>query len=840
MENPTDSNDGRRSTLIGYPVVTPRSDPTSRWRGGARPPGPGDAGWERGPTPPLEALDFRQVFLLLRQNLWRILAVTGLVFAAAMVWTFFSSMQFESTGRLYLGEIDDTRRASTGQELDVSGQTPSNLGSEMAIIKSRSLVTHAILESGLNAIIQPPDWEAPTYLEWRISRRNVELLDSGLREVRAVHVSGDQDHNGPEEFTIRFLDEREYQLLSGHTVLGIGRLGEPLVAGGVELTLVAGFDSTPQQGSEYELLVLPVDDVVDAALARLDVSTPTSTTSNSEPVKVVTLTFAHDSPRMAATFLRELMRAYLQERQSWKAEEATAAEAFMTTQLSNTRKVIDELQRRLTAYRSENPIVVLDNDAQAMISQIAKYEEQRVASKLEVAALQDVKRALSAPDPPVEAYMMGEARDTVLMGMADALSTARQRLTELHARFNERSPDIKEQEAQVEAQLSAIRNYVDNRLTRARENLGTISGIIGQFQEKLKSFPSAEAALTQLNREAEVYSSVYSYLLRRQQETALQKASTISKNRILDDAQVPHREYSPVLSLRLISIPLGVLLGAMLVLFRKMTAQTLQAEGDVRRVLGRFPIFAHVPPRTLGRRGERKTATFDILGGGLNFDYVEAFRLLRTNLYHHTASADGGRVVLVTSAFPGDGKTTCTLSLAAVLAADGKSVLVIDSDLRKQSHSRLLGNSVGEDLRSVLAGASDWRDVARPVVVSTGEFHSIDAGGGAPAELLSSERMLRFLGEAKRTYDFVLLDSPSYPLVSDALVLATAADCVLSVVRLDHTPQKLAVEHVARLSRTAPSYALVVNDAQAHSLSYGTEYTRTPQAAPGVTLSSWR
>ncbi len=592
--------------------------------------------------------------------------------------------------------------------------------------------------------------------------------------------------------------------------MGLGRLGEELSHSELKLKLVPGRSGTPRPGAVYSLVVHPLGDVVDGALDELDV-TAAKTAVGVEPVKVVALAFSARTPRLADDFLEHLMASYLEERQSWKTENATAAGPFVTAQLASLRETLDQIEKKLAEYRSQNRVVVLDNEAKALIEQVGKYEEQRVAARLEVAALADVKRALKTSAVPVEAFMVGEAQDTVLEGMAASLAKSRQDLVELETKFNDTAPNVVQQRQQVEAQQGAVRSYVNGRLQRARDNLGTLNGIISKFEERLRSVPGAELGLTQLTRESEVYSNLYSYLLKRKQQTEILRASTVSKNRVLDAPQASYREYSPKLWLRLASAPLGFLLGSIGVVLWGLWGRRLQSESELRRMVGSMPVFARLPKRKKanGRVSESLT-TFDFPKASVDTEWIEACRTLRTNLYHASTGVEHP-AFLVTSPCPGDGKTVCVLSLAEMFAADGKAVLVIEADLRRQRPEQDELSDDGPDLRDVLQGLSDWHDAVRLVPAPLGEFHVLMANDAGPAELLSSAAMGELLRDVRNYYDIVLLDVSSFPATSDALVLCPLVDCMISVVRLRSTQRRLALAHFRELDRGMP-HALVLND----------------------------
>jgi hypothetical protein len=170
--------------------------------------------------------------------------------------------------------------------------------------------------------------------------------------------------------------------------------------------------------------------------------------------------------------------------------------------------------------------------------------------------------------------------------------------------------------------------------------------------------------------------------------------------------------------------------------------------------------------------------------------------------------------------------------------ADGKSVLVVDVDMRRPSRQILEDAEQEEDLRAALIGQCDWRDVIHRVPVTGGDVYAISCGGDAPVELLSSDRMADFLAEAREEWDYVLLDAPSFPLVSDALVLTPNVDCVLTLIRLDATPQRLTLEHVQRLSAASPGYALIVNDPGV-SQRRNSAYPAVPQRVWSQELGRW-
>lgn len=774
------------------------------------------------PRPTEDTVDVARLLAVVGQRWKTVVAITLLTFALVMGVTLRSHMTFSSSGRLYLGELSSAPPPA-GEEVDISAGPQGDVSSEVEILTSRSLIAKAVLESGLNARLMRAGEEQPRYWKWIVSDRDPGLFDVAYRTLRVNHAAFEERRRDRAAYRLAFRDSSNFDVVDLNVphpqTVAAGSLGMPVQFQGVEFTATKVPGAEVNTGDGFTLTIEPVSATVGRVLETLSVVTPKST--GSQQPNVVSLWFSDVSPFLCAEFLNALMRAYLHERQEWKTENASAAEAFVSQQLKSMRASLDKAQRDLAEFRANNRVVVLDSEAEVMIGQIGRYEEQRVAARLEIESLADVDRELSRSNPTPEAFMLGEARDSVLGGMAGSLADSRRKLAELETRFSAEAPDVINMRAQVAAQLEAIRRYVTGRLSRARENIGTLGGIIGKYEEKLRTVPSAELGLAQLTREAEVYDALYTFLLKRQQQAAVTKASTVSKNRVLDQPEIPFWEDSPKATLRLASAPLGILLGIAVVLVASMFSRHFQSSADVASLAGRIPISATLPMAVSGNR-LGSGSTDGMLTGRVSASFLEAFRTLRTNLYLAApAVPNEGKVILITSPAPGDGKTTCALSLAWVLAADGQKVLIVDTDVRNPLHA-LAAEPPHEnkDLGAVLNGECAWQAAALPVRGAPQSIMVLGARTPGPAELLSGANLRRFLNQARKDCDYIILDSPSFPLVSDALVMAQASDLTLSVVRLNHTPRKLAVEHISRISGSSNSYSLVVNDAESSS-AYG-------------------
>ena len=203
---------------------------------------------------------------------------------------------------------------------------------------------------------------------------------------------------------------------------------------------------------------------------------------------------------------------------------------------------------------------------------------------------------------------------------------------------------------------------------------------------------------------------------------------------------------------------------------------------------------------------------------------AEAYRVIRTSIQFAQAGKEL-KTIAVTSCTPNEGKSTTIANLAVVLTQTGKSVLLIDCDMRNPTvHKNFkLSNKVG--LSSCISMGTALADA----VQATG-IENLDALTGGvippnPSELLSSERMQHILARASEEYDYVLIDTPPVLPVTDALVLSRMVDGVILVLTSGEIKVEMARDVKNQLVQAdANILGVVLNKVRSEHHGYGYGY----------------
>ena len=199
---------------------------------------------------------------------------------------------------------------------------------------------------------------------------------------------------------------------------------------------------------------------------------------------------------------------------------------------------------------------------------------------------------------------------------------------------------------------------------------------------------------------------------------------------------------------------------------------------------------------------ETETVADTTYGKNLSFAAAEAYRLLRTNLMFALPDEQRCRVIGITSANAGEGKSTTALNLSYMLAEADKRVMLVEADMRLPSISKRLRIPSSPGLSNLLAGLSSGREITRKldaednlIIIPSGDIPP------NPSELLGSDQMKTAVEVFSQAADFIILDLPPINEVSDALVVSRLVDGLVMVVRQNYANRRALAEAMRQLEQ---------------------------------------
>lgn len=271
-------------------------------------------------------------------------------------------------------------------------------------------------------------------------------------------------------------------------------------------------------------------------------------------------------------------------------------------------------------------------------------------------------------------------------------------------------------------------------------------------------------------------------------------AKTVVPNgnvQVIRNAKEPQKQISPNIKINIvIGILSGVLLGGIIVFIKEFKGGSIETKEEVEEKIG-IPVLGTIP------KNYKDTDVFEVDKNPKSV-ISEEYRILRTNL-KYTSFEKYHRVFQVTSAVPGEGKSTVSINLALALAEEAKVVL-IDCDMRKPSIHKKLNISRKGGLSDILIGKSDIMDVAYKynknlLIITAG--NSIEN----PSEMLGSRAMERMIRRLKDVVDYVIIDTPPVQAVTDAQILSTRCDGTILVVKSGETKVKEVLNTIDLLNK---------------------------------------
>ena len=518
--------------------------------------------------------------------------------------------------------------------------------------------------------------------------------------------------------------------------------------------------------------------------------------------QVVDITQSLNSQQITQTYVEMLKLASVREAAAERLGIKITAAQVNVSAMTNTQiieiRIEDTIPTRASAIADTLvDVLVAKNDE----IQSSRYTASEESLNTQIA---DVERQI------------GNLQDQIQVRTAEVLEEQK---TELEIQIGATQTDVAEAQRELAAapESSEKKAELERRQTLLRSYENAYNTLL--VQKKVNS--SEDEELVQLEKTFNLYQQIYLNLLNNREALRLARLQNTLNVARIDAAQINPTPVRPRTSLNtLLGALAGVILAVSIIFLRDFLDDTIKNREDIKRMFG-LPTLGQIPlheaPEEVGL----------FIANQPRSPVSETYRALRTNLEFSAVDLPL-KTILVTSAGPGEGKSTVATNLAGALAQAGKKVLLIDTDLRRpRIHQYLgLGNRFG--LSELFLGQGSLRDVIQVYEgPNNTQFEVVTTGAipPNPGELLSSERMKALLTEAAEIAGIVIIDSaPS--LVADSQAISASADGVIIVVEAGRTHAEPVRAMLETLRRTQTRIlGLVLNRMQAHHGEYGGYYS---------------
>ena len=565
--------------------------------------------------------------------------------------------------------------------------------------------------------------------------------------------------------------------------------------------------------------------------------------------RLVETSFSARDPKLAADAVNELSAAFIDLNINIKYAATEQATTFLSEQIKGLQTEIEQKEKELQGLEADANIIALSDTETTVIDRLSQLNKALTEAQVERSQKEATWNGLKNVGPD---YVPEAISNPLIQRLREDYVRLKREYQKMEERFQPDYPELQRTKVELDSARISLadetQNLVKGAYSEYQTALSRERSLEAEFNEqKGEAFKMNSSAVLYNGLKVEIQNkkTLLDSLLRRESETGVEarlKGLRTSNIRVVDRARVPVHPSSPNKKRNLIlALLLGLGGGVGLAFLFDFLDNSVKTSEDVERYAG-LPTLGVVPKFSLegankaysyGRRlkagkvpaqlaaGTATEETGETADAGAataetapaasfvaevekaehpgsielvphffpNSRLAESYRSIRTALL--LSSADSPvKTVAVTSAMPGEGKTVTAANLAVTLAQSGKTVLVVDADLRRPRQHRIFKVKNTFGLTTYLTDSVEIKDVVKSTEIAN--LFLVNAGPVPPnpAELLGSDRMARFIRMMAEESDFVIFDLPPMLEISDALVLGAKVDGLMLVVHGDRTSRE--------------------------------------------------
>lgn len=496
---------------------------------------------------------------------------------------------------------------------------------------------------------------------------------------------------------------------------------------------------------------------------------------------IIQLAITDTDRQRGKDILNKLVELYNLESKAERSEEAKSTADFIQERITLLGEELGTLENELENFKKQNKLINLDAESRAFISRYQDLQERNT----EISIQQDITNMLKGyVSDPKNRYELIPTNTGVPSGTLEAIKAYNSALLErarLLQNTKESNPVIKNMDEQIGMLRKNVQSSIENVQKDIAVRKKDWSGLAGEMQSRMSEMPRQERQYIEMERQRQVKSELYVFLLTKMEETQLTLASTTPKAQIVDEAYNTWKPVAPKKkTVFAIALLFGLILPVLVIYLIDVFKVKLASKEDLENATN-IPVLGEIPLD--------KGAVHVAVAEGVSTSTAELFRLLRTNLQFVLKKDE--KVILVTSSISGEGKSFFTVNLAISFSLiRNKKVALVGLDIRNPKLSEYLSIKQKGGLTLFLAS-----DDMKPdeIIIHKPELHPnvyfVPAGPipPNPAELLLGDRLDEFFSYLRANFDYIIVDSAPVGMVSDTFSLDRVCDATLYLFRANYT-----------------------------------------------------
>jgi tyrosine-protein kinase Etk/Wzc len=694
-----------------------------------------------------DAVDLKSYLNTLYDSRWFICAITTVIFVIAVIYALVASPVYEANLMIHVEEESPNASKNILSEASSLFETKKAAIAEMELLRSRMVVARAVDNLQLYIDVQPKYFPIAAF--W-FAKQSAGLLSTpGLFGYGGYVWGGEQAEvsvfNVPET-----LLNREFVITAqGGQHYRISGGGQRIVFDGLvgDRYLV----QTPDGPLEIRIDNLQANPGAVFYLKRRSrlgtieaIQGAMVITEQGKQSGVIEVKLQGENARRINALLSEIGREYMRQNLARKTEEAEKSLAFLNQQLPILKRQLEESEDRYNQFRNTHGTVDLREEARMSLQQAVAARNRRI----------------------------------------DLL----QKKTELMARFTEDHPIV-------------------SALNRQRKE---VDGEIDEIASRIKELPVLEQDEARLTRDIKVNTDLYTALSNTAQQLRLISVGRVSNVRMIDAPIAPEKPLKPNRVLIVVlAVLTGLFLGALVAFARKAMKGGIDDPLKIERLLHARVVYATIPHSVSQDKLSRK-ARGDNLSAPLlalmtpEDPAIESLRSFRAALQFSMPHFKNN-IVMLTGPTRYLGRSFIAANFAAVVAASGKRVLLIDADLRNGQLHRYFGVQREPGLSKAISGSLSVEEAIHHNVIDNLDFIGTGVLPPNRSEFLLHLNFGNLLEAVSPLYDLVLIDPPPILAVADALIIGAHAGSVFIVARSGVTNEDEINESIKRLNHAGIS-----------------------------------